>query len=88
MSCRTVRANAKRRAGWEVALLGEPERVTSETLDEATRVAYMPAVHLRGSVVARVLDPRSDVQRILRATRRALKRMSKESQPEMGPSDE
>jgi hypothetical protein len=45
MSPSTVRVDLNRRGSWEIALPGERDRVTCETLDEARRVAYLCAAH-------------------------------------------
>ena len=40
MNPTTVRVDINRRGAWEVALSDRPDRVTCETLEEASRVAY------------------------------------------------
>ena len=45
MSASTVRVDLNRRGGWQIALPGEHDRVTCETLDEARRMAYLCTTH-------------------------------------------
>lgn len=49
MNLTTVRVDIGVRGGWEVALSDRGERVTCETLEEASRVAYRCAADRRPS---------------------------------------
>ena len=49
MNLTTVRVDISKRGAWEVALSDPGERVTCETLEEASRVAYRCAADRRPS---------------------------------------